>query len=388
MYKYSCLNVMKDEALKLFSNNFEKTQGLDADVLLVRSTNLNETPTLPPTVKFIGRAGIGVNTIPHKEYAKQGIVVCNTPGGNANSVKELTTLALILAQRDIFGATSWVRSLADDPNIVEIIEKKKTIYTGTEISGKTLGVIGLGAIGGLVANTAIELGMDVIGYDPYISVEHAWGLSKFIKKVDSLDELFSTADIVTVHTPLKEDTKYMLDKSAFAKMKDGVKVLNLARAALVNDDDMTEALDSGKVAKYITDFPNPKSVKMKNTIVFPHIGGASDESETKCSAMAVRQAMDFIENGNISNSVNYPDVNAGRCMAKQRITICHMNTTGMIGAFTDALAGNNIAKMFNNSLDDIAYTIFDLDNEVSDDTIEAIEKIPNVIRVRKLKGLK
>ncbi len=387
MYKYSCLNVMKDEALRLFTNDFEKTQGLDADILLVRSTNLNETPTLPQTVKFIGRAGIGVNTIPYKEYAKQGIVVCNTPGGNANSVKELTALALVLAQRDIFGATNWVRSLADDPNIVEIIEKKKTMYTGTEISGKTLGVIGLGAIGGLVANIAIELGMDVIGYDPYISVEHAWGLSKFIKKVDSLDELFAAADIITVHTPLKEDTKYMLDKAAFAKMKDGVKVLNLARAALVKDDDMIEALDSGKVAKYITDFPNPKSVKMKNTIVFPHIGGASDESETKCSAMAVRQAMDFIENGNIVHSVNYPDVNAGRCMTKQRITICHMNTAGMIGAFTNALAGNNIAKMFNNSLDDIAYTIFDLDNEVNDDTIKAIEKIPNVIRVRKLKGL-
>lgn len=388
MYKYSCLNVMKEEALKLFKDDYTKTEGLDADILLVRSTNLNENPVLPKSVQFIGRAGIGVNTIPFKEYAKQGIVVCNTPGGNANSVKELTTLSLVLAQRDVFGANEWVKSLADDPNIVEIVEKKKTMYTGTEIQGKTLGVIGLGAIGGIVANIAFELGMDVIGYDPYISVEHAWAVSKFIKKVNSLDEVLANSDIITVHTPLKDDTKNMLNKKAFAKMKDGVKIINLARAAIVNDEDMAEALESGKVAKFITDFPNPKTVKMKNTIVFPHIGGASDESETKCTAMAVRQAMDYIENGNIANSVNYPDVNAGKCMTKQRVTVFHKNISGMISQFTDAFTGNNIAKMVSNSLDDVAYAVFDLDDYVSDDTIKLLENIPNVIRVRKLRGMK
>ncbi len=388
MYKYSCLNVMKENALKLFSSEYEKTEGLDADVLLVRSTNLNEDKTLPKNVKFIGRAGIGVNTIPFKDYAEQGIVVCNTPGGNANSVKELTTLALVLAQRDIFGATEWVRSLANNPDIVEEVEKKKTMYTGTEIQGKTLGVIGLGAIGGIVANIAYDLGMEVVGYDPYISVEHAWAVSKYIKKVNSIDEVFANADIITVHTPLKEDTKHMINKDTIAKMKDGVKIINLARAAIVDDDAMIEALNSGKVAKFITDFPNPKSVTMKNTVIFPHIGGASDESETKCTAMAVRQAMDFIENGNIKNSVNFPDVDAGRCMTKQRVTVSHKNIAGMIVQFTEALKENNIAKMVSNSLGDIAYTVFDLDSEVSDDTITSIENIPNVIKVRKLKGIK
>lgn len=387
MYKYNCLNVMKENALKNFSSNYERSDDLDSDVILVRSTNMLDMK-LSNNVKFVARAGIGVNTIPFKEYAKQGIVVCNTPGGNANSVKELVALSLVLCQRNIPGACDWVKSLADNPNIVELIEKKKTMFTGQEIMGRTLGVIGLGAIGGIVANMAIDLGMDVVGYDPYISIEHAWGLSKYIKRVESLDELLMQADIITIHTPLTDETRNMISKKSFEKMKDGVKIINLARAALVNDDDMIECLNSGKVAKYISDFPNPKSVTMKNTIVYPHIGGASDESETKCTAMAVKQARDYIENGNITHSVNYPDVNAGICYTKQRITICHKNTAGMIGNFTKILSGNNIAKMFNNSLDDMAYTIFDLDNAVENSVVDELEKLEGVIRVRKLKGMK
>ncbi len=383
MYKYNCLNVMQEEGLKLFTKEYEKSEDLDSDILIVRSTNLLETK-LSNKVNIIARAGIGVNTIPYKEYAKQGIVVVNTPGGNANGVKELTVLALVMAERDVFGATDWVRSMEENPNIVEIVEKKKTMYTGCELFGKTLGVIGLGAIGGLVANIAIELGMDVIGYDPFISIEHAWGLSKHIKRVESVDELYNLSDIITIHTPLDDSTRGIINKDAISKMKDGVKFINIARAALVNDDDMLEALNSGKVAKYIMDFPTPKSVKMPNTIIFPHVGGATSESEVKCTRMAVMQAMDFIENGNIINSVNYPNVNAGRCMTKQRITICHKNVSGMISSFTNILSGNNIAKMFNNSLDDIAYTIFDLDNYITNDEIKQIESLNDVIKLRVL----
>lgn len=386
MYKYNCLNIMRDEALVKYGKEYIKCDDMDADIILVRSTNMLDMK-LSNNVKIIGRAGIGVNTIPYKEYAKQGIVVCNTPGGNANGVKELTVLALVMAVRDIFGATDWVKSLADNPNITEIVEKEKTKYTGNEIFGKKLGIIGLGAIGGLVANIAIELGMEVIGYDPYISIEHAWGLSKHIKRVETLDELYSEVDIVSIHTPLKEDTLHILDKNSFAKMKDGTVIINIARAALVNDDDMLVALNSGKIKKFITDFPTPASVKMPNTIVFPHVGGATSESETKCSIMAVLQTRDYIENGNIVNSVNYPDVNAGKCFNKERITICHMNVAGMINKFTTILAGNNIAKMFNNSLDDIAYTIFDLDHEVTPEQIKMLNSIEGVIRVRELNGV-
>ena len=382
-YKYNCLNQMTNKALELLDKHFTSSSIEDSNIIFVRSTDMFDMK-LNDDVLIIGRTGIGVNTIPYKEYAKKGIVVVNTPGGNANGVKELTVLSLILAVRDIFGATSWVNSIKEDKDIVEKIEKEKTKYTGNEIQGKTLGVIGLGAIGGLVANIAIDLGMDVIGYDPYISIDHAWGLSKYIKRVQSLDELYKESNIISIHTPLKEDTRGMLNKDAFSKMNDGTVIINIARAALVNDLELIPFIESGKIDRYITDFPNPNTTHMKNTICFPHIGGATMESEEKCSIMAVKEVIDFILNGNISNSVNYPKIQAGICESKVRITICHENKSGMISNFTNVLKSNNIAKMFNNSLDDIAYSIFDLDNEVTDDELKLLKAIDGVIRVRVL----
>lgn len=382
-YKYNCLNKMTPKALTLLDSKYQESSLNDANIVFVRSTDM-QNMELNDNALIIGRTGIGVNTIPFKEYANKGIVVVNTPGGNANGVKELTVLALVLAVRDIFGATSWVNSIKDDNDLVERIEKEKNKFTGSEIQGKVLGIIGLGAIGGLVANIAIDLGMDVIGYDPYISIEHAWGLSKYIKRVNSLDELYKESNIISIHTPLKDDTRGILNKSAFEKMNEGTVIINIARAALVNDDDLSKYLESGHIARYITDFPNPKTVKMKNTICFPHIGGATEESEEKCSIMAVKEVIDFIENGNITNSVNYPKIQAGICEAKVRITICHKNKSGMISKFSNILSSNNIAKMFNNSLEDIAYTIFDLDQSVTNDEIKLLESIDGVIRVRVL----
>lgn len=386
MYKINYINPMAEEALKLLTDNYTTSDIEEADAVLMRSTNILNY-NMPARVCCIGRAGVGVNTIPYKRYAKDGIVVFNTPGGNANGVKEMTILALILAERDIIGSINWVKSIANDPDIVEKVEKQKAKYAGYEIKGRNLGIIGLGEIGGRVANSAIDLGMKVFGYDPYISIGHAWGLSKEIKRVISLDDIYKNSDIITIHTPLKEDTFNIIDKDAISKMKDGVVIINFARDALVVDDDIADALKSGKVSKYITDFPNPKSVKMENTIVIPHLGGSTLESENNCSIMAVREVMDYLENGNITNSVNYPSVDAGLCMSKQRLAINHLNKSGMINAFTSFFSNNhiNIARMYNNSLDDIAYTIFDLDDEISAEIKEKLENTDGVLRVRVLK---
>ena len=386
MYKINYINPIKEEALKLLTDEYQTSELDDADAVLMRSTNILDKD-MPKSVCCIGRAGVGVNTIPFKRYAKDGIVVFNTPGANANGVKEMTVLALILAERDIIGSINWVKSIADDSDIVEKVERQKAKYAGYEIKGRNLGVIGLGEIGGRVANAALDLGMNVFGYDPYISISHAWELSKRINRATTLDDVFKVSDIITIHTPLKDDTFNIIDKEAINKMKDGVVVINFARDALVVDDDMAEALRSGKVSKYITDFPNPKSVKMENTIVIPHLGGSTLESENNCAIMAVREVMDYLENGNITNSVNYPSIDAGLCVSKQRVTINHLNKHGMINVFTSFFSDNkiNIARMYNNSLDDIAYTIFDLDDEINEDIREKLEKADGVLRVRVLK---
>ena len=383
MYKINYYNPIKKEALKLLTNDYQESVLEEADAVLIRSTNILDLD-MPKSVNCIGRAGVGVNTIPYKRYAKDGIVVFNTPGANANGVKEMTVLALILAERDILGSINWVKSISNDEDIVEKCEREKAKYAGYEIKGRNLGIIGLGAIGGRVANTAIDLGMNVYGYDPYISIGHAWGLSRNINRVTTLDGILENSDIITVHTPLKDDTRNMINKDTISKMKDGVVIINFARDALVVDDDIMQALESGKVSKYITDFPNPKTVKMKNTIVIPHLGGSTLESENNCAIMAVREVMDYLENGNISNSVNYPEVDANVCMSAQRITINHLNKSGMINKFTSFLSDNkiNIARMYNNSLDDIAYTIFDLDNKIDEEIKEKLEKVDGVLRVR------
>ena len=386
MYKINYINPMKEEALKLLTKDYVTSSLEEADAVLMRSTNILNLD-MPKGVCCIGRAGVGVNTIPYKRYAKDGIVVFNTPGANANGVKEMTILALVLAERDIIGSINWVKSIADNDDIVEQVERQKAKYAGYEIKGRNLGVIGLGEIGGRVANSAVDLGMNVFGYDPYISIGHAWGLSRSINRVTTLDDIYEKSDIITIHTPLKEDTMNIIDKNAISKMKDGVVIINFARDALVVDDDIADALKSGKVKKYITDFPNPKSVKMANTIVIPHLGGSTLESENNCSIMAVREVMDYLENGNITNSVNYPSVDAGICLSKQRLAINHLNKSGMINTFTSFFSNNhiNIARMYNNSLDDIAYTIFDLDDEISNEIKEKLESTDGVLRVRVLK---
>ena len=389
MYKINCYNVIKEEAKKLFTKEYIETPLDEADGVLIRSTNIHNVE-MPKSVCCIARAGIGVNTIPFEKYAKEGIVVFNTPGANANGVKEMTILGLILSQRDIIGSINWVKSIKDDPNIVEIVEIEKSKYAGFELKGKNLGVIGLGAIGGLVANTAVELGMNVFGYDPYISITHAWGLSKNITRVTTLESLFELSDVITIHVPLKEDTRNMIDEAAISKMKDGVVIINFARDAIVSDSSMKVALENKKVAKYITDFPNPLTVKMDNTIVIPHLGGSTKESENNCAISAVRELMDYLENGNINNSVNYPTLDAGICRSIKRICINHYNKSGMISKFTNILseASINIARMYNNSLDELAYTILDLDSEIDSDVINKLTLIDGVLRVRVLKGIK
>lgn len=387
MYKINYYNVIKEEAKKLFTSEYVESSLEEADAVLIRSTNILDVE-MPKSVVAIARAGVGVNTIPFAKYAKQGLVVFNTPGVNANGVKEMTILGLILAERDIIGSVSWVKSLADNPDIVEIVEKQKSKYAGFELKGRSLGIIGLGAIGGQVANSAVDLGMDVYGYDPYISISHAWELSRKINRVTTLDQIFEKCDIISIHVPLKDDTKGMIDKNAIAKMKDGVSIINFARDALVVDEDIRDALEKNKVNKYITDFPNPLTVKMKNTICIPHLGGSTLESENNCAILAVREIIDYLENGNISNSVNYPSLDAGICHSVQRITINHYNVSGMISKFTNILSeyNINIARMYNNSMDDMAYTILDLDHEVYDDIKSKFESIDGVLRVRVLKG--
>lgn len=387
MYKINYINEIKSEAKQLLEENYIESSLNECDAVLIRSTNILDLE-MPKNVLCIGRAGVGVNTIPFKKYGKEGIVVFNTPGANANGVKEMTLLGLILAERDILGSINWVKSIANDEDIVEKVEKEKYKYAGYELKGRSLGIIGLGAIGGLVANSAIDLGMEVYGYDPYISISHAWGLSKKIKRVTTLDSLLQKSDIITIHTPLKDDTRNLINEKTIAKMKDGAVVINFARDALVVDDDMIKALEKGKISRYITDFPNSKTVKMKNTIVIPHLGGSTLESENNCAIMVVREVMDYVENGNITNSVNYPDVDAGVCHTKQRITINHHNVSGMINKFTSVFSKNevNIARMYNNSLDDLAYSVFDLDNEITDEAFKELESIPEVLRVRVIKG--
>ena len=332
----------------------------------------------------IGRAGAGVNNIPLEACAEKGIVVFNTPGANANGVKELVLAGMLLASRDIVGGIKWCQDNKDDANIAKTTEKSKKAFAGCEIWGKKLGVIGLGAIGVRVANAAAELGMEVYGYDPFISVNAAWMLSRSVKHTTSLDTIFSECDYITVHVPAMNETKGMINKEAFAKMKDGVVILNFARDVLVNDDDMAEALSSGKVKRYVTDFPNPKSANMENAIVIPHLGASTEESEDNCAKMAVEEIMDYLENGNIRNSVNYPACDMGVKKTAARVAVMHLNVPNMIGQITGALAsgGINISDMTNKSRDKYAYTLMDLDHEPDGSVMERLNAINGVLRVR------
>ena len=384
MYKYHCLNPISEAGLSQLDENYVMTGNADeADAILVRSAKMHDMD-FGDNLKAIARAGAGVNNIPLDRCAEEGIVVFNTPGANANGVKELVIAGMLLAARDIIGGINWVQEYEEDGDIAKITEKKKKAFAGTELQGKKLGVIGLGAIGVRVANVAIHLGMDVYGYDPYVSVDAAWMLSRSIHHAKTVDELYKECDYITIHVPALEDTKGMIDKNAIGLMKDGVAILNLARDVLVNQEDIVDALVSGKVRSYVTDFPTKEIVGVKNAIVIPHLGASTEESEDNCAKMAAAELKDFLENGNITHSVNYPDCNMGVKGEGQRITILHKNIPNMLGQFTTLLAEKNmnIALMTNKSRKEYAYTMIDVDTEVSSELEKQLAGVNGVLKVR------
>ena len=384
MYKYHCLNPISEAGLSQLDENYVMTGNADeADAILVSSAKMHDMD-FGDNLKAIARAGAGVNNIPLDRCAEEGIVVFNTPGANANGVKELVIAGMLLAARDIIGGINWVQEYEEDGDIAKITEKKKKAFAGTELQGKKLGVIGLGAIGVRVANVAIHLGMDVYGYDPYVSVDAAWMLSRSIHHAKTVDELYKECDYITIHVPALEDTKGMIDKNAIGLMKDGVVILNLARDVLVNQEDIVDALVSGKVRSYVTDFPTKEIVGVKNAIVIPHLGASTEESEDNCAKMAAAELKDFLENGNITHSVNYPDCNMGVKGEGQRITILHKNIPNMLGQFTTLLAEKNmnIALMTNKSRKEYAYTMIDVDTEVSSELEKQLAGVNGVLKVR------
>ena len=384
MVKVNCLNPIAKVGMNLLPDTFGTTDNFaDADAVLVRSAAMHELE-LPESLLAVARAGAGVNNIPLDKCAEKGIVVFNTPGANANGVKELVVASMLLASRDLKGGMQWVADNKDDETINKTMEKAKAKFAGTEIKGNKLGVIGLGAIGVLVANAGIAMGMEVMGCDPFLSVGNALNLSREVKIVKSNADIFADCDFISVHVPLLDDTKGMFNKASLSMMKDGVVVLNFARDLLVNEDDMIEALASGKVKKYVTDFPTKKILTAENVIAFPHLGASTAESEDNCAIMDVNQIVDYIENGNIKNSVNYPACDMGVCSKAGRITINHKNVPNMLSQLTGALASANIniSDMASKSKGDFAYTILDLDAAATPDAVEKIKALDGVIKVR------
>ena len=384
MRKIHCINAISKYGTDQFTEDYQLTDEInEAEGILVRSASLHEMQ-FSNSLLAIARAGAGVNNIPLDACAQEGIVVFNTPGANANGVKELVLAGLFLASRDIVGGIEWCKENKDDANIGKTAEKAKKAFAGCEIKGKKLGVVGLGAIGAEVANAAIALGMEVYGYDPYISVNAAWRLSRDVKHTTSLDTICQECDYITLHVPAVDSTKGMINKAAIDQMKDGVVILNFARDVLVNEDDLAEALKSGKVKKYVTDFANPKSVAMENTIVIPHLGASTEESEDNCAKMAVQEIMDYLENGNIRNSVNYPACDMGVKKTACRVAVLHMNIPNMIGQITGVLAAGkiNISDMTNKSRDKFAYTLMDLEHVPDETMVEKLNAIEGVCRVR------
>ena len=387
MFQVNYLNKISPKGTALWTENYrvsERTE--DADALLVRSAAMHDM-VFSPNLLAVARAGAGVNSIPLDRCAEQGIVVFNTPGANARSVMELTLCGLLLGCRDIVGGIEWVKAIAGTADIAKQVEKGKSQFAGHEILGQKLGVVGLGAVGGPFANAARKLGMQVYGCDPFISIDAAWHLDSQIHRVNSREEIFATCDVISLHTPLLEDTKKMINGETIGKMKDGVIILNFARDLLVDDDAMAEALASGKVKRYITDFPNEKTAKMPGCIAIPHLGASTEESEDNCAKMAVTQIMNYLENGNIVNSVNFPNCDMGVCASQGRITILHKNIPNSLGRFTTAMAGENvnIAGLMNKSRGEYAYTMLDLDHKPSESVVEGLRNIEGVLRVRVIK---
>ena len=384
MFKYHCLNPISEVGLETFTEEYVPVSEPEkADAILVRSTNMKEME-FAKELKAIARAGAGVNNIPLEKCAEEGIVVFNTPGANANGVKELVLAGMLLASRDIIGGINWVQENEEDGNIAKDAEKAKKSFAGCELEGKKLGVIGLGAIGVLVANAATHLGMEVYGYDPYISVDSAWRLSRSIRHAKTVDEIYKDCDYITIHVPATDTTKGMIDQDALSLMKKGVVVLNFARNVLVEEEAMVDALVSGHVKHYVTDFPTPQIVGVKGAIVIPHLGASTEESEDNCAVMAASQIKNYLENGNIKNSVNYPDCDMGLRGNNTRILLLHHNVPNMIGQFTKILADDNmnIADLTNKSKGKYAYTMIDIDSAVSENVIKDLGTVKEVLRIR------
>ncbi len=388
MFYINCLNPISQMGLQNLTEGYELcSDAKDAQGILVRSASMHEME-LPPGLLAVARAGAGVNNIPLDKCAEKGIVVFNTPGANANGVKELVLAGMLLAARDVVGGIEWVKSAKDDENIAKAAEKEKKHFAGTEILGKKLGVIGLGAIGVKVANAAVHLGMEVYGYDPYVSVNAAWNLSRDVKHVFNVDDIYAQCDYITIHVPLLDSTRGMIDKEAMSKMKDGVVILNFARDLLVKEEDVLEGIESGKIYRYVSDFPNTVTAGKKGCIVIPHLGASTEESEDNCAKMAVEELKDYLENGNIKNSVNYPACDMGVCTKAGRVAIFHKNIANMITKFTAAFGdkGINISDMINKSRGEVAYTMLDVEAAPTQEIVNTLENLEGVFRVRIVRG--
>ncbi len=387
MYQYHCLNPIAEVGLKRFDGSYAKTDNInDADAILVRSAAMHDVD-LPDRVCVIGRAGAGVNNIPLGKYSEQGIAVFNTPGANANGVKELVLAGLLLSSRDIMAGIYWVRSERQNEELEQLAEKQKKKFAGREIMGKKLGVIGLGAIGILVANAAVALGMEVYGYDPYISVNAAWKLSRDVKHITDVNDIYRECDYITIHVPLIESTKGMIGAEAISLMKPSVVILNFARGPLVDQKAIVEALRTNRIHKYVTDFPTSDIASLKGAIVIPHLGASTEESEDNCAIMAVDEIRDYLENGNIHNSVNFPNCDMGVCKDAMRVTIIHRNIPNMLTKFTATFGdlGINIERMANETKGEYGYVIMDVGNTVNEEEIEKIRNIQGVLKVRVMK---
>lgn len=387
MFNYFCLNPIAQVGLEKFTEEFVKTEDVNkAQGILVRSAAMHDME-FSDELLAVARAGAGVNNIPLDKCAEKGIVVFNTPGANANGVKELVIAGMLLASRDVVGGINWVLSAKDDENIAKAAEKEKKRFAGTEVQDKKLGIIGLGAIGVKVANVAKHMGMEVFGYDPYVSVDAAWNLSRDVKHVLNVEDIYENCDIITIHVPLLDSTREMIDKEAISKMKDGVIILNFARDLLVNEKAVLEGIGSGKVRRYVSDFPNPTTAGQEGCIVIPHLGASTEESEDNCAKMAVKEMMNYLKNGNINNSVNYPNCDMGICTQAGRVAIFHKNIANMITKFTACFGdeGINITDMMNKSRGEVAYTMMDIERVADESIIQKLQSINGVFRVRVVK---
>lgn len=387
MYQIKCMNPISEVGMALFTEQYEQTEQFEeANAFLVRSASLHEKE-LPKSLFAIARAGAGVNNIPLEECAKEGIVVFNTPGANANAVKELVMAGLLMSSRDLLSGYNWVQANKEKETLAKDVEKEKKRFAGHEILGKKIGVIGLGAIGILVANMCDRMGMEVFGYDPYVSVDAAWSLSKRIHHSTKIEEIYEQCDFITMHVPLLDSTREMINEKALAQMKDGVCILNFSRDALVEEEAMKKALNQKKVHRYVTDFPTTGIAGVEGVITFPHLGASTEEAEDNCAKMAVQELMDYLENGNIKNSVNYPDCDMGICQSAFRVTILHRNIPKMLSQVTTLFAEEevNIADMTNKSKKEWAYTMLDTDTPPSKELIDKLKQITGVVKVRVIK---